>query len=217
MNLPFTYDQFIDVFRRYNDGVWPAQGLLVGLAVAAVLLGLRRSPSCARWASGILAALWIWAGIAYHLAYFARINPAAVLFGVAFAAQSALFAWLAWRPGGLEFRPLDAVTGVVGGVLITYALVAYPLLATALGHRYPATPTFGVPCPTTIFTLGMLVWAGDRAPRRLLVVPVAWSVVGLAAATLLRMREDLVLAPAALLALALSYRRRVPARLPLAA
>ena len=23
MTLPFTIEQFLDVFRRYNDGVWP--------------------------------------------------------------------------------------------------------------------------------------------------------------------------------------------------
>ena len=29
MRLPFTIDQFLDVFRRYNLAVWPAQWVVV--------------------------------------------------------------------------------------------------------------------------------------------------------------------------------------------
>ncbi|WP_414541485.1 DUF6064 family protein [Nostoc sp. CCY0012] len=34
----------------------------------------------------------------------------------------------------------------------------YPLIGYALGRIFPTSPTFGVPCPTTIFTVC------DRSP-----------------------------------------------------
>lgn len=43
MRLPFTNEQFFTVFRRYNEAVWPAQWMLVGLAVLAVGLALQGS------------------------------------------------------------------------------------------------------------------------------------------------------------------------------
>jgi hypothetical protein len=82
--------------------------------------------------------------------------------------------------------------------------VAYPLLGYAAGHRYPATPTFGLPCPTTIFTLGLLLWADRPMPRWLLAVPIAWSALGASAALQLGVPEDLGLVAAGVTSLALA-------------
>lgn len=80
------------------------------------------------------------------------------------------------------------------------ALVGYPIVGFLVGHRYPAAPTFGVPCPTTIFTLGLLLWSTGPLARRLTVVPVLWAIVGTSAAVNLGMTEDLGLFVAALCA-----------------
>lgn len=63
----------------------------------------------------------------------------------------------------------------------------------AAGHRYPVTPTFGLPCPTTILTIGLLAWTGFRTSPALWIVPLLWTMVGGSAATLLGMHEDLAL------------------------
>ena len=173
MRLPFTIDQFLDVFQRYNTAVWPAQWILGALGLVAVALALTGRRSASRWVSMILALLWLWMAGAYHLAFFTSINRAAIAFAVTFALQGVLFAWVALRTPAVTYRPRSSVTTIIGAVLILYALVAYPTLGYAFGHRYPAAPTFGVPCPTTIFTLGLLVWASSSLPRRLLIVPLA--------------------------------------------
>jgi hypothetical protein len=90
----------------------------------------------------------------------------------------------------VTYRPRSSVTTISGALLILYALVAYPTLGYAFGRRYPAAPTFGVPCPTTIFTLALLVWASGSLPRRLRIVPLAWCLVGTSAAIKLGMTED---------------------------
>ena len=95
MRLPFTIEQFLDVFRRYNTAVWPMQWILVSLALVAIALALRDRPNGNRVVSAILAALWLWMALAYHLTFFAGVNRAAIGFAVLFVAQAALFAWLA--------------------------------------------------------------------------------------------------------------------------
>jgi hypothetical protein len=87
-----------------------------------------------------------------------------------------------------------------GWALIAYALIAYPLLGHAFGHRYPALPTFGLPCPTTIFTFGVLLLAA--APRALFVVPLAWSAIGSVAAFRLGVVQEYGLLAAGLIGLA---------------
>ncbi|HXV44590.1 MAG TPA: DUF6064 family protein, partial [Anaerolineae bacterium] len=58
---------------------------------------------------------------------------------------------------------------------------------------YPQSPTFGLPCPTTIFTFGLLLWTDHRFPKYLLVIPVIWSLFGLSAAVQLGVLEDIML------------------------
>lgn len=202
MGLPFTTEQFLDVMGRYNEAVWPAQWGLYLLGVCAVALAVRAGTAGGRAVAAILATLWAWMGIAYHLAFFRAINPAAVAFGAAFVAQGALFLWLGVRHDRLTFRVRGDLPGTVGALLALYALAGYPALAYALGHRWPATPTFGLPCPTTILTLALLAWASPPAPRLLLVVPLAWAAVATSAAVQLGMGEDFGLTAAAVLVVA---------------
>lgn len=190
MTLPFTVDEFLGVFRRYNLAVWPAQVALVLLALWVVALAYRGRPSSSRVVFGVLAVLWLWMAVAYHIAFFASVNPAAVAFGVVFAVQAGLFAWHAKRPADRDVRPAGRVTHAVGTWAVAYALVGYPIAGYLLDHRLPAAPTFGVPCPTTIFTLGILAWMSGRWSWRLHAIPLAWAVVATTAAVRLGMVED---------------------------
>lgn len=204
MALPFTIEQFLDVFRRYNDGVWPLQWILNALAIVALAATIRRGPwssrAASRLASGILASLWLWMAVAYHIAFFRTINPAAWLFAAAFVGEGALIARHGLFQPRLEFDLRSDAGSRIGVALIAYALIAYPLIGYALGHRYPSTPTFGVPCPTTIFTFGMLLLTRPPRPRALFVIPAAWAVLSVVAAVRLGMWEDIGLVVAAIAA-----------------
>lgn len=203
MRLPFTVEQFFDVFSQYNVAVWPAQAVLTALAVLCVLVTF----SSLRWRelciSTILAVLWLWLALAYHWAFFSRINPLAVAFALLSAAGALLFLWHGVHHRGLHFRWQSRPMDWVGAALVGYALVIYPVLNALTGHRYPGTATFGLPCPTTLFTIGVLAWLEAPYPRSVLVVPLLWCLVGVQAAFLLDMPADLALAPAALTALVL--------------
>ena len=198
MRLPFTVSEFFDVFARYNAAVWPMQVVLLALAVVSVLLTYARWQHRSRAVSWILAILWIWTGLAYHVAHFAAINAAARLFGALCVAQGILFAWLGARGPRLLFDRPAGVPGLVGWALVAYALAVYPFLGWLSGHAYMASPTFGTPCPTTIFTFGLLWLARRPVPRYALVVPLLWSAIGGSAAFVLGVRQDLGLVAAGL-------------------
>ena len=187
--MPFTTTQFIDVFRQYNVAVWPVQWALTALAVLAALLALRGKNRSGRVAAILLALLWMWMGVAYHLMFFAKINKAAVVFGALFIMEGLMLL----QVGGVRrviFRPHSNLGGAVGLLLMLYALAIYPVIGRAVGHHYPAAPTFGLPCPTTIFTFGLLLWVDGRVPVRLLVIPTLWTLIGSAAAWSMGMVED---------------------------
>lgn len=209
MKLPFTADQFFDVFRQYNEAVWPAQAALILLAVAAIGLCIWRRPYSGRLVSAILGLLWAWTGIAYHLIYFTAINKAAIAFAAVFLAGSAAFLWAGVVKGQLVFTSANTIHRVLGGILLVYALLVYPVLTGVLGHPYPAMPTFGLPCPTTIFTIGMLCLLAAPFPRYVLVAPVLWSAVGSQAAFLLGVYADIGLLVAGIVALFLFVESRL--------
>lgn len=204
--MPFTIEQFLDVFRRYNETVWPAQGILLALAGWAVMASLR-TRGVSRVPALVLAVLWLWVGVVYHLMFFRAINPAAVLFGTAFVIQAGMFAWLAVRKPAPHFRVQRNPAGVLGAMILAFAIIVYPALGWLAGERYPATPTFGLPCPTTLYTFGLLLWARPSVPTRVLVIPVLWSLVATMAALQLGMVQDVSLPVVAVLATAVMLKR----------
>lgn len=191
--MPFSPTEFFAVFASYNERVWPTQLVLYGLAIIAVLLILRRSASAGRVTFTALAVLWLWMGVVYHAAFFADINPAAFVFAAFFVVQSAAFALVAVRSKKAAFRPQRDIEGWAGGALIALGLVVYPILSIAAGHSYPAQPTFGLPCPTTIFTLGILLWARRTMHWAVFVIPILWAAIGTVGAMQLGVIEDLSL------------------------
>lgn len=206
MQIPFTAEQFFDIFRQYNEAVWPAQVALTLLAIVATgLVALYRSQGD-RLISGILGLLWAWTGVAYHLAYFSVINKAAFAFGALFLAGSAGFLWAGVIKGQLAFASTARTDRVLGGILLAYALLIYPVLSMLSGHSYPTMPTFGLPCPTTIFTIGMLCFLAQPFPKYILVAPILWAAVGSQAAILFSVYADIGLLVAGVVAIYLFAR-----------
>jgi hypothetical protein len=80
---------------------------------------------------------------------------------------------------------------LVSRLLIIYAL-AYPFLALVEGNTLPRSPTFGVPCPTTILTIGLLMTA-EPLPIAITIIPILWAFIGGSSAFLLGVRTDLVM------------------------
>jgi peptidoglycan/LPS O-acetylase OafA/YrhL len=209
--MNFTVEQFLNVFQRYNEALWPMQIVAYALGIALVVLALTRWKRASAIIFGVLSLMWAGMAIGYMWMYFADINKAAYLFGVIFLAQAVLLLVAAVKERGASYgRGRDARTWV-GLALIAYAMIAYPLLGMAFGHSYPQAPMFGlVPCPTTIFTFGMLLLAA-RPKRLLLWLPLVWSLIGFFAAIKFGIREDIGLLVAGVVTTVIVVRAK-PAR-----
>jgi hypothetical protein len=208
MNIPFTATQFFEVMKSYNNSIYPLQYILCLLAALIIILSFLRSSEINVQASLVISYLWLWMGIVYHWFFFSEINPAAYVFSIAFIVQGLLFLYAGVIRKELSFGYIRGVYGNTGAIFLVYALIIYPVLSHFLGHRYPFTPTFGLPCPTTIFTFGMLLWTSGKIPAYLLIIPVLWSLIGTSAAFNFGMKEDFGLLISSLITTILLIRRR---------
>jgi hypothetical protein len=208
VNLPFTSDQFFEAFAEYNRLLWPFALALWVSALAGVVILAREREGGGRFVATMLSVQWMWVALAYHAAFFSTINPAAWLFASLSLLQGALFAWFGIVRNQLHFAPTGSPRHAVAWTLIVYSLV-YPIIARAEGHVFPAAPTFGLPCPTTLLTAGILLTAVAPWPRAVAVIPVLWGLVGGSASLLLGVRADLMLYVAAV---ALTTHTFAPAR-----
>ena len=135
----------------------------------------------------------------------ALLNQAAWGFAALFLLQAAVFFWAGVVHGRLSFAPWRNAWAPVAWGLVAYSLV-YPAINAAEHLSVSRIPTFGVPCPTMIFTAGMLMLATPRS-WRLSIVPVIWSLIGGSAAFLLGVHADYAL-PLAGIALTIFSTRR---------
>lgn len=190
MKIPFTAEEFLIVFERYNKTVWPLQVLFFAMAVFAVLSIFRKGQYTTTIAFSFLAFIWIWMGVVYHFVFFSQINKAANIFGVLFITQGFLFLYFGAYRQMIRLEARHDVSGALGIIILLYALILYPVTGLLLGHVYPSAPTFGVPCPTVIFTFGILLFSQYRVPWYMVIIPLLWSLIGLSAAIKLSMPED---------------------------
>ena len=197
--MPFTHEQFFEVFRAYNGAIWPAQIFAYLLGIVAVVALARPGRVADRLVSAILALLWLWVGLGYDIGYFAPVNPAAYAFGALFVVQAILFVRAGVIGDRLSFGFALGLLPLLGVAFLIYAMVIYEMLGQVAGHGLMKGPLFGVaPCPTAIFTFGLLMMAQKPVPWWLLPIPVLWALIGTSAAVTLGVPEDYGLLVAAI-------------------
>ncbi len=177
--LLFAPRTYYRLFELHNAALWPAHVAALAAGAAAIGLVRRGSPQAWRAAALLLAAAWAFSGWAFHLERYATINWAAPYFAAGFGFQALLFAWAAFRrcpkrPAGAA----DARRGVALG-LAAAALVLLPLVGPALGRPWSQAEIFGIaPDPTALVSVALLAAARVEATWLLMIVPMAWSVIG---------------------------------------
>ena len=141
--LPFTHQQFTFVFALYNGVVWPLQWLAQAAGIAMLAMALWPSPGRDRANVLLLAAMWLWTGLVYHVGFFSLINPAATTFGVVFVLQGLLL--LEAADGGRNV--LGERAAELGGQQPTVLLdailarTAHTLAVSPAGERVKITKT----------------------------------------------------------------------------
>lgn len=193
MKLPFSTEEFLNVFGQYNSEVWPIQLILYLLAGIVLLVLFLNYGKQDKVINLVLSLFWFWMGIVYHLIYFSEINPAALLFGGAFIIQALILAYFGILKRQIQYRLDKTVYGITGIIFAVFGLFIYPILSVSSGHIFPKMPTFGLPCPTIIFTIGILLFSINRLPWYIYLIPLLWSLIGISAAITLSIKEDFAL------------------------
>ena len=210
--MPFTTKQFLEVFAAYNNTVYPFQAVLFISAVFIIIQTFRKRKYAGILISWILMFYWLWVGVGYHILFFTAINPAAYIFGAAFILQALIFLKSGIVDKKLEFGFTKDLNHYAGFAIILYSLIVYPLLNVYFGHIYPENPTFGLPCPTTMFTFGILLWTKNQIPAYILIIPSLWALLGISAALQLGIYEDTGLIISGIIAVSLLIKDKISQR-----
>jgi hypothetical protein len=190
MKLPFSLGDFLNVFKNYNQAIYPLQIAFYFFAFLSIYLLFTGNKNRNTTINITLSFFWLWIGVVYHIIFFSTINKAAYLFGALFIIQGMLFVIWGVYKNSLSFEYKNTANNIIGIILLFYSLIIYPVFGYQLGHIYPYSPTFGLPCPTTIFTFGILLLVNRRVPVFLLIIPLLWSIIGFFAALNLTIYED---------------------------
>lgn len=203
MNFPFSTEQFLEVFKSYNENIFPLQ-IIFYLGAFFILYQLfKKQKNSDKIITSVLSFFWLWIGIVYHITYFSTINKAAYLFGSLFVLQGIIFFIFGFISNRLIFRYKKNIYNYTGALFILYALIIYPVLGYFLGREYPYSITLGLPCPTTIFTFGILLFTENKISFTVLIIPLLWSIIGFGAALNFSVYEDFGLLISGLIGFAL--------------
>ncbi len=180
--LPYTVDEFRDIFALYNSVIWPLQLVAIVFGAFVAWFVWTEKP---RWAFAGLSLFWLFDGVVFHWLYFAQIDHFALVYGLLYVVEG--FILLSVQTVGRSNR----LSSGIGWALVVFGFVAYPAWGFLIGDRFPETPLFGVtPCPTTIFTIGILLIYPKKSA---LIIPILWSLVGGTGAAILGLQQDYVL------------------------
>ena len=204
----FTIEDFMLVLERYNLAVWPMQIFAYTLVILALFFTFKSTKYSQKIVLGILSFLWLFNGIVFSLLYWAPSHLFGYIFGVCCILQGLLFLY------GLKKSDItisfSGVTyySIIGIIFVVYAIVGYQVFGYFLGHIYPKFFPVGlVPCPTTIFTLGVFLIISKRIPKKYYVIPLIIALGGFLA-VYKGIYEDIGLIIAGLLGAFLIIRRK---------
>ncbi len=203
-----TLERFLNYASMYNQELFPAQYLMLGLGLIAILLVFFRTKHSSRFISGILAFFYGWNGLLFYMGYFTEFMPIPFVFGILFIVQALLFIFEGTIRNRISFQFKADLYGLTGALLIFYGIFGYQALEYTLGRGYPEILSFGMfPCPTVIFSLGILLWTGKKFPPYILIFPLIHALNGFIPAFMIGIIEDIGLIISGLLVLfMLSYR-----------
>lgn len=200
MKIPFTIEQFWGVFIAYNTNVFPIQLIWLSLGLSALLILFTTWRDKSIYAGCALGLLWLWIGIVYHILFFTAICAPAFVFGALFVVEGLLIFFFTFRRQ-LCFSSDFRITKLMGCFFMLYGLLIYPIIGYLLEGALTRVIVIGLPCPSTIFSFGLLMLADREMPGFLLIIPALWALVGVSAALNLAIYQDLMILVAAVCAI----------------
>ena len=207
----FTLERFLNYATIYNQDLYPVQYLMLGIGILAILPVFFRTKHSSRFISAILAFFYGWIGIQFYMIYFKEFMAIPFVFGILFIIQALIFIFEGTVRNRISFHFKADLYGLSGALLIIYAMLGYQALEYLLGRGYPEILAFGMfPCPTVIFSLGILLWTDKKFPPYILIFPMIQALSGFIPAFIIGIIEDIGLIISGLLVICLlDYRDKL--------
>jgi len=203
----FDLQEFLLLLESYNLEIWPLQIVAYLLGVFAIILSFKKSRTSDKLILITLSFYWLWTGIVFCSLYWAPTYEFAYGFSVLFIIQGILFLY-AVIGSNFKIHFNGKFNSILGLVFIIYAMIGYQVLGYFLGHSYPKFFAFGmVPCPTTIFTIGLFLFAYKKLPKYLIIIPFIIAISG-SIAVYNGIWEDVGLIVAGVLGILLIFKKR---------
>ena len=200
MKTPFSTEQFISVFEKYNTALYPAQFIILALGIIAIIFLHSKSIFKNIFISGFLGLLWLWIGVVYYLCFFTVINIAAYIFGGLFIIQGLIFLYEAIYRTNLTFDFDGKVRNYFGYFFILFGLILYPIIGYSIEHDFSKVISLGLPCPTVILTFGFLMITNKSLHIYILIIPTIWALIGFIAVLNFGIYQDIMLLVSAIVA-----------------
>ena len=118
MKFPFTVEEFLNVFKSYNESIFPFQFIFYLIAFFCIYLIFKQYENSSKIISAFLSFFWLWIGIVYHLLFFTSINKAAYFFGGLFIIQGVLFGVYGIIKNSLTFEYQNNIYNYIGIIFI---------------------------------------------------------------------------------------------------
>ena len=180
--LSFSLEEFLLVLESYNLFIWPLQIIAYVLIVMVIFFSLTPTQYSAKIVSAILSFFWLFTGIIFCFIYWAPSHVFGYIFGILCTVQGLLFLYSTTR-SDITIGSSDKTYKLIGILFVLYAIIGYQIFGYYLGHIYPKFFAAGlVPCPTTIFTLGIFLIINKSFPIKYFVIPLMISLGGFLAA-----------------------------------
>jgi hypothetical protein len=205
--MPFTTEQFFEVFRTYNKSIYPGQLIILLIGIYSVFILYKKKDYVINTIGALLIMLWLWIGIIYHILFFTVINKAAYIFGGLFILQAILFFFEFRIKKRIVINPENLFRIIIGYFFIIFGLIIYPLIGLLEGKNIEYIISFGLPCPSVIFTCGILILAGKSIPKYLLIIPTLWAFIGFFAVLKFGVYQDILLPVSAVTGIVLAYKK----------
>jgi len=207
--LPYTAETLFALFDEYNRAIRPLPGLALFLTAGVVMLVIRSRQDRSTVVLGILAAGWLWTGIAYQLYFYAGINFAAPAYGAAFILQGLLLVWTGVFRQRLILHFDRDVIGWAGIRIAIISAIILPVIDWQSGVGWTDVRlALLAPGATAGFTLGILMMAKGPIPIHLVIIPVLWALVAGAHAWVLDIPQDYLLPVVGIIALIAAVKSR---------
>ena len=180
--LSFSIEEFLLVLESYNLAIWPFQGFAYILVIMALIFALKPTNYSLRILLAILSFFWLFTGILFCFSYWAPYHIFGYIFGICCVLQGLMFLYSIIRSDITIGFP-DTDYTLIGILFVLYAIIGYQIFSYYLGHIYPKYFSVGlVPCPTTIFTFGILLMINKKIPIKYFIIPLMVSLGGFLAA-----------------------------------